>query len=301
MTCTATIHPDRTTPWEGLIHQDQIEVDLWTGETLRGAYSPIAGMHFVVSRVPGALLDNVEGPLREEDVLDVRVVRRWEAIKAERHASRRGEPFPGPAPRTALDYEYRLGLLAKAIASTEELPRRAQMMLQFEDLAAEIQLSAGKRQWMLAEGRWSLRSNAPPALEDLWPSKVASPSLMARPRPQDFDPDPVIRRKRVALPADVVAEASSVPNVLRNLKRSGIKARLYLVGDPAWDRAVLQIDLAPGRTGRFNADAVREGGRTTWSFGWAGNYGPTADRHRMRALKLPSYQLARKLVPVARV
>jgi hypothetical protein len=62
-------------------------------------------------------------------------------------------------------------------------------------------------------------------------------ACFARPRPQDFDPDPKVRRRRPPLPASVRRDPWSVPNMLAALKAAGLDARLNLVGDPWWSRA----------------------------------------------------------------
>ena len=43
---------------------------------------------------------------------------------------------------------------------------------------------------------------------------MASPSCLARPRPQNFDPDPRARCRRTALAAHVRADPHSIPNML---------------------------------------------------------------------------------------
>lgn len=211
--------------WDGLTDQDVVEVTLTDGAILSGSLMRVAGMTFLTYHKPGALLGSSHGPIDPDGVERVRLVKAWSAIKAERFAALRGEPFAGPAPRLALDYEYRLERLARAIATEADAARADQLRRQFDDTADEIALSQPKRAWMRAAGRWALKSNAPPTMEDLWFAEVASPSLMTRPRPQDFDPDPAVRRRRFPLPDQVLRDPASVPNRLKALRAAGLKAR----------------------------------------------------------------------------
>lgn len=275
--------------WDGLTDQDVVEVTLRDGAILTGSLMRVAGMTFLTYQKPGALLGSSHGPIDPDGVEAVRLVKAWSAIKAERFAALRGERFPGPAPRLALDYEYRLERLARALASEPDAARADQLRRQFDDTADEIALSQAKRAWMRAAGRWALKSNAPPTMEDLWFAEVASPSLMTRPRPQDFDPDPTVRRRRFPLPDQVMRDPASVPNRLKALRAAGLKARVQLAGDPLWDRAVIQIDLANGRDGRFMAAARRVNRVTHWKLSWGGNFNPTADRKRHKAMASEAY------------
>ena len=284
-------------PFSGVSDQDRIRVLLQDGSAVEGAFMSVAGMAFVIVRDPGALLDRSTGPFDPADVASVSILRRWTDIKSERFDQLRGERFPGAEPQTATDFEYRLQRLARAMALETEPRRRAELERQFNDTADQIALSGAKRQWVRLEGRWALTNNAPPALSDLWSADVASPSLLKRPRPQDFDPDPAIRRRRIPLPAHVANDPRSVPNVVRSLLRTGLKARVALAGDPAWRRAEVQIDLRPGRSGRFMASARPDGDRIAWRLHWGGNYGPTASRHHQSALRLPEYAVLRRLIP----
>lgn len=287
-------------PFAAAVAQDVVSLRLTTGERHEGAYLTQAGMHFLHVRDPASLHGTVIGPFDVEDVEDLAIVRRWADIKAERWEQSRGEPFPGPTPVTAADYEYRLQRLARAIAQEPAVCRRDQLRRQFGDCADLICLAQAKRSWVLAEGRWSLRNNAPPTLADLWMDDMASPSFFRRPRPTDFDPDPAVRRRRPALPDHIAADPNSIPAVLGRLRRAGLRARIVRAGDPVWERALIQIDLSAGRTGRFIARGERDGDRTTWSLGWGGNYSAAGLRHRSRAERLSTYPLMRAAVPVSR-
>jgi hypothetical protein len=150
---------------------------------------------------------------------------------------------------------------------------------------------------MIRAGLWGTRSNSPPTLDDLWMSDVASPSLIARPRRQDFDPDPVERRKRTLLPNEAVDNPLSVPNMTSRLRAHGFDAQVVLVGEPAWERAVVQIDLGPGRSMRFDAHAARNAdGRIAWKLQWGGNDSEAARKNRRRAKRLPEYAKLKEIV-----
>lgn len=286
---------ERSNLWAGCADQDRLEVRLKNGQVLNGAYMNVAGMTFLTYWLPRAAWGSSHGPIDDELVDSVRVVETWASIKAKRLAARRGEPFPGARPGTALDYEYRLERIARAIAAEVDACRADQLRFQFHETADEIALSKPKRAWLLAAGLWALKSNAPPQMEDLWFSDVASPSLMVRPRAQDFDPDPIARRKRPEMPDHVRSDPASVPNRLKAIRSAGLKARVQLAGDPIWDRAVIQIDLADGRKGRFIAQAKRINSETRWALHWGGNHNPTADRLRRKATASPEYAALRAI------
>ena len=289
----AAYHPS----FAGIETRDRIRVRMRDGLVHDGAYMSVAGMAFLLTRMPGDLLDTTIGPLSADLVDSVEVIKAWASISSDRHHQSRGERFPGAEPVTALDFEYRLQRLARTIGSEVNIERKAQLVRQFDDLADRISLASGKRAWVRAEGRWSQTSNAPPSLKDLWQADVASPSFMARPRPQDFDPDPAVRRRRTIVPAEVMADPHSIPNVYRALRRAGLKARIALAGDPVWRRAEIQVDLRDGRKGRFYASAKPAGDRTLWRLAWGGNEGATATRQRISAQRLPEYRTLVALIP----
>ncbi|NTF16861.1 hypothetical protein G6L37_00280 [Agrobacterium rubi] len=277
--------------------QDVLTVVMLDGETVDGSYLTQAGMHFLSIRNPDSmLLKKVIGPFTDDAVRSVSLIRSRDEIMEARYDKLRGERHPGREPVTREDYEYRLETLAKAVA-TGEGNRRNQLIRQFDDVADRIALARAKRQWMLSAGRWALKSNSPPCLADLWMADVASPSFIARPRPQDFDPDPAERRRRVPQPEEALADPRSVPNVLRDMKTAGLKAVVSLAGDPAWERAVIQIDLGPGRTMRHLAEARRgKGGQIVWHLNWGGNHSAPGLRKKRQSMKLDTYQELKRIV-----
>ena len=281
--------------FEGRQQQDILRVVLTTGESHTGSYLTQAGMHFLAVR-DDTVLGKVVGPFDAESIASVEVVRTRDEVVAEINDRKTGDRLPGRAPVTRDDYEYRLERLARAVAEAEGR-RRDQLLCQFDETADRIALSAAKRCWLLSAAKWGLKSNRPPELADLWFSDVASPSLIRRPSPKDFDPDPAIRRTRDRLPPETVADRMSVPNMLARLRAAGLKASISLAGDPPWERAVIQVDLAPGRTGRFLLDGRRDDGTMSWQLKWGGNDSRPGLRNRRRARSLPQYGI---LVGIAR-
>jgi hypothetical protein len=280
--------------------QDVVSIVTNDGETFTGSYLTQARMHFVSIKNPvSMLLNKVLGPFTDDDVKSLEIVKSRDEVLEDRHDRLRGERHPGREPVTREDYEYRLSVLAKAVAAAEG-QRRDQLERQFDDVADRIALARSKRQWMLSAGRHSLKSNSPPELADLWMSDVASPSLLARPRDQDFDPDPVVRRRKLPLPPEATEDPRSVPNVLRAMKAAGLKAVVQLAGDPAWARAVVQVDLGPSRTMRHLADARRgPDGTIVWSLRWGGNDSRPGIRKRFQSKRLDSYRELKLLIDSA--
>jgi hypothetical protein len=276
-------------------YQDVLRIVLNDGTTIQGSFLPQAGMNFIHVR-DGSPTGKIEGPIDVDDVAGIERLATRAEVVAERKASLRGSPFPGPLPRTRDDYEYRLRLLARAIASEESTRRRDELRYQFNDVAAEIGLAKPKRAWMLAEGQFSLSSNETPTMRDLWFADVASPSHLRRPRAQDFDPDPAERRRRVPLPEDVVAETRSIPNMLVALRAAGVRAVIALAGDPLYERADIQVDLAAGRLHRFIAEGRRQAGVTAWRLRWAGNESKAGARRYRSIIRTEEYKTLLTLI-----
>jgi hypothetical protein len=281
--------------FEGRQQQDILTVDLKTGERHTGSYLTQAGMHFLSVKADG-LLPKVVGPFDVEDVTSVTVEQSRDEVMSTRRDRLLGERLPGRDPMTAEEIEYRLRRLARASAESAG-ERRSQLHRQFNELADHVTLAKSKRTWMLAEARWSMTSNAPPTMFDLWGYDVASPSLLRRPATKDFDPDPVVRRSRDRLPLEVSNDPFSVPNMLRRLRRDGFDPTVQLAGDPPWERAVLQVDLLKGRTGRFVLDGRKNEVRMQWELKWGGNDSAAGRKHRERAVRLEDYP---KLVAATR-
>ncbi|BFL66260.1 hypothetical protein [Roseomonas mucosa] len=94
---------------------------------------------------------------------------------------------------------------------------------------------------------------------------------MAWPRPQDFDPDPAIRRRRVPLPPKVRADPFSVPNMLAALLGQGLKARITRSGDPPYAAAHIQVDMPVKGRARFVLIGEQGQGTTGWRAVWDGS------------------------------
>lgn len=119
---------------------------------------------------------------------------------------------------------------------------------------------------------------------------MASPSCLARPRPQDFDPDPRVRRWRIALPLQVRADPWSIPNILHALRAASLKVRVTRLGDPPHDAGHLQIEMPIKGRSRFVAIAQRdECGRMAWRWIWDGNQSKAGLARHGRALRCDAY------------
>ena len=277
--------------------QDCLRLALEDGTEILGSHIMQAGMHFLHVR-DGSIYGTVAGPFSPQQAVE-RTATRSEILQ-DRKARLRGTPFPGRAPETREDFSYRLELLARAIASETDDARRQELRYQFDDVADTICLATAKRTWLLAAGRFALTSNMPPTLRDLWFDDMASPSLIRRPRPRDFDPNRSERAKRDPVPAEILAEPRSIPNMLSALRSRGLKAAIALAGDPAYERARIQVDLAPGRLTRFDLDAARAGGVTSWRCRWAGNDSAAARRRHRAAVRSDAYALMIEIAGVKR-
>jgi hypothetical protein len=257
-------------------------------------------MHFIHCSGPDfPLLGTVIGPFDRHEVSAVIIVRTAQRVKEDLQARRRGELVPGRPPVTSEDYRYRLEAIAKALARCEAFTRRLELEAQFDEVADQICLAKSKRRWIILEAIWSLRSNAPATIEDLWGEKVASPSCLMRPRLQDFHPDPQVRRRRTQLPEHVRTDPLSINNMLRAFQAEGLKARITRLGDPTWDRGSIQIDLTMKGRARFHAEAVRDDmGTMRWQLSWDGNYSRAGQRRLRAAMQREEYRLLKGVIAV---
>ncbi|USQ74089.1 hypothetical protein NF552_23095 (plasmid) [Roseomonas mucosa] len=181
----------------------RLRLTLRDGRVIEGLHNAVAGRHFLHRTGPGLpLVGAVEGPIEAGDIRAIEVVTTRAALLEQGRELLQGPRVPGREPVTRDDFEHRLQTLARAVAAVPEADWQMQIRLkrQFEACAERIALGPGKQAWMLAEARWARKSNASPTMADLWIEPVASRSCFARPRPQDFDPDPAIRRRRVPPP-----------------------------------------------------------------------------------------------------
>lgn len=190
------------------------------------------------------------------------------------------------------DFEHRLQTIARAVAALpkEECQMEMRLKRQFDACAERVGLSAGKRAWMLAEAKWARRTNAPPTMADLWVEPVASPSCFARPRPQDFEPDPEVRRRRSPIPAEVRLDPKSVPNLLAALHAEGLKARITRLGDPAHERGHIQVEMPVKGRARFVLIGERTtGNRMHWRSAWNGNESKAGLKRYAKSVATPAY------------
>ncbi len=277
--------------WDGREERELLRVCFADGRTLTGHYMSVVRKHFIVCHGPDMPLHGyAEGPLEEMAVLSVTVEQsRAEVLEAGR-LRLLGEPLPGREPVTGEDYQHRLQTIARAVATATDWQREMQLRRQFDIVAARIGLAAGKRAWVLAEAKWSLRSNAPPTLSDLWADAVASPGCFARPRPQDFDPDPAVRRRRQGASMQAGVDPRSIRNMLSALRSQSLKVRVTRLGDPPEDRGHIQIDMPIKGRSRFVAIAERTGsGAIGWRLVWDGNDSKAGLRRRRQAEATPEY------------
>lgn len=279
--------------WAACEERAVVRLTLADGQVLTGHYTSRVGLHFLHRTgrdLP--LIGEVTGPYGPGDVLAVEVVRTRAQVLADAYVRLHGERVPGREPVTRDEHEHRLQVLARAVADAEtDWQRQMQLHRQFREAADRIGLAQGKRTWLLNAAAWARRSNAPPTMADLWVDAVASPSCLARPRPQDFDPDTQARRRRIALPAHVRADPWSIPNILHALKAASLKVRVVRLGDPPHDAGHIQIDMPIKGRSRFVAIAKRDRhGRMAWGVVWDGNHDSKTGqlRHR-RCLRCDAY------------
>lgn len=266
------------------------------GPPVAGRYLFQAGMHFLHVSDQSSLFGKVVGPFPLDGIDTIIVLQTVEDIRCERRKRSRGDIVPGRQPVTADDFEYRLGLLARLAAQEDHLPRRQQILHQFHDLAEQIDLSKAKCQWVLLSARWTMVSNSPPTLKDLWGEDVASPSLLRRPAKTDFEPNKALRRRR-EIPSFVRNDPRSIRNMLSTLIAHGFKARVTRLGDPEWDLGTIQIDIQEPKPARFDAIAERAPtGVMVWRLRWGGNCSTAGIRRYNAACRSDKYHLLEGLV-----
>jgi hypothetical protein len=284
-------------PFAGREYNEVLQVTMTDGRILVGKYWTMAGMHLLTVPAPGSILGESAERMPPEEVVSIVVLKDKSRVKEELYERTYGDRVPGREPVTRDDFRYRLEILARAVVQSDEFWRRHQLENQFHAYADLIELAKSKRAWILRSAKWYLTHNAPPEMADIWQADVASPSLLQKPRDQDFDPDPTVRAKRVSNPAQVAADPLSVPNVLNKLKALGCAAYISLAGEVAYDKARICINFhqVPGRA-KVYLSAKREGGKTTWDLGFdCGNSTKTFQRIE-RIKRLPLYALMLDLV-----
>ncbi|MHB0668465.1 hypothetical protein [Roseomonas mucosa] len=281
-------------PLDGQEDRSRLRLTLRDGRVVDGIYNLIARQHFLHRTGPGLpLVGEVEGPLLADDILAVEVVMTRAQLRERGRELLHGPRVPGREPVTRDEFAHRLQTLASAVAAVPESEWQMQIRLkrQFEACAQRIALSPGKQAWMLAEAKWARRSNAPPTMADLWVDPVANPSCFARPRPQDFDPDPAARRRRVPPPPAVRADPHSIPNMLAALTGQGLKARITRLGDPVHERGHIQVEMPVKGRARFVLIGETSEGVTGWRAVWDGNDSKAGLKRRRQSEATEAYQL----------
>jgi len=100
------------------------------------------------------------------------------------------------------------------------------------------------------------------------------------------------RRKRLALPPEILADPLSIPNVRQKLRAIDLEARISLAGDPPFERAELAVDFPASGRSRFILDARRnEQGRMVWTMSWDGNRSRAGQRRYRQAIRTDLYRL----------
>ena len=283
---------DHLDPWAACEERAVVRLTLANGQMLTGHYTSRVGLHFLHRTgrdLP--LIGEITGPYGPGDVLAVEVVRTRAQVLADAYVRLHGERVPGREPVTRDEHEHRLQVLARAVADAEaDWQRQVQLHRQFREAADRIGLAAGKRAWLLHAARWAKRSNAEPTMADLWVDAVASPSCLARPCPQDFDPDPRARHRRTALPTHVASDPHSIPNMLHALRAASLQVRAARLGDPPWDRGHLQVEMPVKGRSHFVAIAERDiHGRMAWRIVWDGNDSRAGQLRHRRCLQCDAY------------
>ena len=285
-------------PFPGREDQDVLGVRMADGRHLEGSLMRMGGMAFLQVRDPSnALRPNVEGPLSRTEIVGYSVLRTREEVMAERFERARGELVPGYFVRTRDGYEARLDRLARAAAMAPST-RRRQIENQFDDVADEIKLAKTKRKWLLDVAKWYRHSNQEPTKIDLSGGCMTTAMKYERPRPQDFDPDPKIRRARIEVPDYVANDPLSTWNMIRTFRALGYNARASVLGEVTWEAADLLVDFPEGREkGRFSVKGSRSAsGSMVWDYNWDGNGTKTDDRRRFRSQQSERFEEFRNIL-----
>ncbi|GJD90917.1 hypothetical protein BHAOGJBA_4461 [Methylobacterium hispanicum] len=284
-------------PFVGRDDQDELLVRFVDGRRIEGSLMRVAGMTFLQVR-DGTMMGHAEGPFDPSEIASIAVLRTRQEVFDARYERQRGDPVPGQLVRTRDGYETRLDRLAKAAAYAEDGRRRRQIRAQFDDVADEIALAKTKRNWLMSVASWYRYSNQEPTKIDLSGGCMTTAMTFQRPRPQDFDPDPKVRRARVPVPEQVAADPLSTWNMMRVLRSFGYDARASVLGDVTWDAAGLLVDFPGGREkGRFSVEGKRDAsGAMTWTYFWDGNGSAADNRRRIRCQSGGEYRTFRNIL-----
>jgi len=294
----ATLGPDL---WAACEERAVVCLTFTSGQRLTGHYTSRVGLHFLHRTgrdLP--LIGEVTGPYGPGDMLAVEVVRTRAQVLANAYVRLHGERVPSREPVTRDEHEHRLRVLARAVADAEaDWQRQMQLHRQFREAADRIGLGPGQARLAAQRRRLgqALQCAAHHGRSLGGCGGVALPAAnasrfrdLARPRPQDFDPDPQARRRRTTLPPHVRADPWSIPNILHALRAASLKARVLRLGDPPHDAGHLQIDMPIKGRSRFVAIAERDiHGRMGWRWVWDGNHSKAGLAQHRRALRCDAY------------
>jgi hypothetical protein len=101
----------------------------------------------------------------------------------------------------------------------------------------------------------------------------------------------------------VMGDPWSIPNVLKALRDTHLKARVTRLGDPPWGRGHIKIDLPFKGRSCFVAIANRDGpstGRMIWRLVWDGNDSKAGRQRYARAVQSEEYQHICRVLRVGR-
>ena len=289
--------PDARAFLESLVARDVVRLAMKDGSAIEGSYLTQAGMHFVHVR-DGTPIGKVLGPVDPDEVASFALLKGRDEVVAEIAERRMGEPVPGKLVETRDGFQARLERLAAAAAAAPDFRRRLEIEAQFDDAADRIQLARTKRNWMLAEAKWRRHSNEEPDRLEMAGGDLTVAARFQRPRPQDFDPDPAMRRRRVPLPDHVASDPRSPHNMMKALRSAGFLARPSLLSELTFDAVDLLVDFPGGKKdGRFLVRGKRgPDGAMRWSMSWEGGDSSAAMRRRLRAVRSEEYALLSRLV-----
>lgn len=278
-----------------LVQQDVVRIALddgtVDGTVIEGSYIQQAGMHFVHVK-DGSSIGRVEGPVDPASVTAVEVLKDRATVHEEIRERRLGERVPGGLVETRDGYRARLERLAAAAAAEPDYRRRMQIEAQFHEVADRISLARTKRNWMVGEAIWRRHSNEEPDKLDMAGGDLTVAERFRRPKPRDFDPDPVERRKRDPLPERVALDPRSTHNMARAMRAAGFKVRVSLLSEMTDDAVALLVEFPGGKKeGRFLLNGARGAdGAMAWRHQWEGGETAAGIRRLVKCKRSETYR-----------